>query len=128
MENHRAEIVQELGDRQHPELGTISCPRCDKPRMEHLTNLTSLRSHTIITNQLVHGDKDGTKNDRYKLGIITLNRDLRPLAELTPNFQIRAWASTKRMLLHLKRKPNITKEITYKLEKDYQNKKNHDTQ
>ena len=32
LENHRAEIIRKIGDRPHPELGTISCPRGDKPR------------------------------------------------------------------------------------------------
>ncbi len=123
LEEHRSEIERELGERSYPELGTIACPKCDKPRMEHLTNIHSIRSNSLICRQLSHGDIEGTGNKKYKQGIVTLNRLLRPISILTPKAEMRAKAKCRTLLADLKRKPHIATEVNYKLEKDYLNKK-----
>ena len=91
--------------------------------MEYLTNLSTLQSNSQINRQLYHEDKDGTTNEKYKNGIITVKRNLKPLAVLTPKGELRAKGSLKALLKQINNKRHIAQELTYKLEKDYLNKK-----
>ena len=103
----------------------IGCVKCDKLRIDDLTNILKTGNNVFLDTQLAHVPNTypyETTNERYTNGVVQLTRNPKANFILLPSFYNLARITTEKLILKLSKLPFARREATYRLRKDYLDK------